>query len=375
MSCESWDSNAQYDIVPMPQPGDHLNPIYCYLGEHMEKYLTHPYASPLFGDFKGLPPMLIQGGEVEVLRDEVTLLAHKATLAGVEVRHELYEDMVRRPLVRISRRSSSGPQVHVFQSFPFLEPAKHAFASCHDFVWNFLPQHQVRTPQYFDPSAEQGLEDEIDTSTTRVVRGDGTDTGQGPESLAEPLDDKKRGRSYRRKSHPDSPSRSPTPSLDEPSWGSMYLSSSSDDEGDFGDGAVRVQSIYAPPTTPVDGTRPSLSKATSFSRLRATFSAIADAASTSASSTLHLPPPHSQHTSQPASPARRRQRISSISMTSSAEAPPEPCIRRSQRSHPDISSLCRSWSRSGPANQTRTYKPDAQSVDQEDSLPRSYAHS
>ena len=94
MSCDSWESNAQYDIVPMPMPGDHLNPIACYLGEHMEKYLTHPYASPLFGDLKGLPPMLIQAGEVEVLRDEITLLAHKASLAGVEVRHELYEDAV-----------------------------------------------------------------------------------------------------------------------------------------------------------------------------------------------------------------------------------------------------------------------------------------
>lgn len=94
MSCDSWESNAQYDIVPMPVPGDHLNPIACYLGEHMEKYLTHPYASPLFGDFKGLPPLLIQAGEVEVLRDEITLLAHKASLAGVEVRHELYEDAV-----------------------------------------------------------------------------------------------------------------------------------------------------------------------------------------------------------------------------------------------------------------------------------------
>ena len=67
----------------------------------MEKYLTHPYASPLFGDFKGLPPMLIQAGEAEVLRDENTLLAHKATMAGVEVRYELFEDMVRRrPLAR-----------------------------------------------------------------------------------------------------------------------------------------------------------------------------------------------------------------------------------------------------------------------------------
>ena len=38
--------------------------------------------------------MLIQAGESEVLRDEITLLAHKATLAGVQVMHELYEDAV-----------------------------------------------------------------------------------------------------------------------------------------------------------------------------------------------------------------------------------------------------------------------------------------
>jgi hypothetical protein len=40
---------------------DHLNPVSCYLGpEGIKKYLTHPYASPLFGDFAGLPPMLVQ---------------------------------------------------------------------------------------------------------------------------------------------------------------------------------------------------------------------------------------------------------------------------------------------------------------------------
>lgn len=52
----------------------------------MKKYLCHPYVSPLFGDFGGLPPLLIQAGEAEVLRDEITLLAHKASLAGVPVR-------------------------------------------------------------------------------------------------------------------------------------------------------------------------------------------------------------------------------------------------------------------------------------------------
>lgn len=94
MSCESWDSNEQFDCIPMPAPDDHLNPVVLYLGANMERYMTHPYASPLFGDFTGLPPMLIQSGDSEVLRDEITLLAHKASCAGVQVQHELYEDAV-----------------------------------------------------------------------------------------------------------------------------------------------------------------------------------------------------------------------------------------------------------------------------------------
>lgn len=95
MSCDSWDSNADFDVIAVPLAGDPLNPISCYLGDAVDKYIMHPYVSPLFGDFTGLPPMLIQSGDAEVLRDEITLLAHKATLAGVSIEHELYEDAVR----------------------------------------------------------------------------------------------------------------------------------------------------------------------------------------------------------------------------------------------------------------------------------------
>jgi len=95
MSCESWETNAPYDVVPFPTADNHMNPIALYLGEKTEEYLTHPYASPLFGDFKGLPPVLIQAGDAEVLRDEAKLLAYKASCAGVQVMHELYEDAVR----------------------------------------------------------------------------------------------------------------------------------------------------------------------------------------------------------------------------------------------------------------------------------------
>lgn len=95
LSCESWESNAMYDVVPFPLMDSHMNPIALYLGEQTEKYLTHPYASPLFGSFEGLPPLLLQAGDAEVLRDEIALLAHKASLAGVLVRHEVYDDAVR----------------------------------------------------------------------------------------------------------------------------------------------------------------------------------------------------------------------------------------------------------------------------------------
>ncbi|THH02316.1 hypothetical protein EW026_g516 [Hermanssonia centrifuga] len=159
MSCDSWDSNARYDVVPMPEPGDHLNPIACYLGEHMEKYLTHPYASPLFGDLRGLPPLLIQGGDAEVLRDEITLLAHKASLAGVEVRHELYEDAV-----------------HVFQTFPFLDQSQMAFMSAREFVCSVLAPLKEDAPRTLEKKVEEKLKDEINNATARIVQGDGTDS-------------------------------------------------------------------------------------------------------------------------------------------------------------------------------------------------------
>lgn len=102
LSCESWESNAMCDVVPLPLMDSHMNPIVLYLGEQMEKYLTHPYASPLFGSFEGLPPLLLQAGDAEVLRDEISLLAHKASLAGVFVRHEEYDDAVSHIICSVS---------------------------------------------------------------------------------------------------------------------------------------------------------------------------------------------------------------------------------------------------------------------------------
>jgi monoterpene epsilon-lactone hydrolase len=55
--------------------------------------LTNPYASPLFGDLKGLCPVCIQVGECEILLSDSTRYAEKAQDAGVDITLEIWPDM------------------------------------------------------------------------------------------------------------------------------------------------------------------------------------------------------------------------------------------------------------------------------------------
>lgn len=52
-----------------------------------------PLLSPLYGDFKGLPPMLIQVGEDEILLDDSTRLATRARAMGVAVELQIWSGM------------------------------------------------------------------------------------------------------------------------------------------------------------------------------------------------------------------------------------------------------------------------------------------
>jgi epsilon-lactone hydrolase len=54
---------------------------------------TDPLASPVFGDWSGMPPLLIQVGDAEVLLDDAALLARVAREAGVDVEHRVYPEM------------------------------------------------------------------------------------------------------------------------------------------------------------------------------------------------------------------------------------------------------------------------------------------
>jgi acetyl esterase/lipase len=53
----------------------------------------HPYASPLYADLHGLPPVLIHVGDAEVILDDSTRFAAKARAAGVDVTLEVWDQM------------------------------------------------------------------------------------------------------------------------------------------------------------------------------------------------------------------------------------------------------------------------------------------
>ncbi|MDR3664210.1 MAG: alpha/beta hydrolase [Mycobacterium sp.] len=55
-----------------------------------------PLANPLYADLAGLPPLLIQVGDHEVLLDDSTRLAERAQAAGVQVKLEIWPEMIHR---------------------------------------------------------------------------------------------------------------------------------------------------------------------------------------------------------------------------------------------------------------------------------------
>ncbi|MGA2409105.1 MAG: alpha/beta hydrolase [Candidatus Binataceae bacterium] len=53
-----------------------------------------PLASPLYADLRGLPPLLIQAGSAEVLIDDATRIAERASAAGVNTTLEIWPEMI-----------------------------------------------------------------------------------------------------------------------------------------------------------------------------------------------------------------------------------------------------------------------------------------
>lgn len=85
----SMKDNADQDPVIRPQSSIACSML--YVGDRLEN-LRHPYASPVYADLTGLPPLLIQVGSAEVLYDDSARLHEAAVHSGVHSTLRVWPD-------------------------------------------------------------------------------------------------------------------------------------------------------------------------------------------------------------------------------------------------------------------------------------------
>lgn len=122
----TYQSRAEAD--PIHQRAMILALAKNYLGKDGDP--CDPLASPLYADLADLPPLLVQVGDRETVRDDATGLAARAKAAGVDVDLQVWDGMI-----------------HVFQMFPEIPQAREAIASLANFLRTHLHIGHERAPQ------------------------------------------------------------------------------------------------------------------------------------------------------------------------------------------------------------------------------------
>lgn len=99
---------------------------------------THPHMSPLYGDYAGMPPLLVHASHDEVLRDDSVRVAERAREAGVSVELRLWSHVP-----------------HVWQFFAAVLPEARESL---DATARFIQQHVATPPTAKSPASSLSFE-------------------------------------------------------------------------------------------------------------------------------------------------------------------------------------------------------------------------
>ena len=89
LASESIRSQAETELYMHPSCLPRFVELYTTPGE-----AKNPLVSPVFGDYTGIPPLLLQVGEYEVIRDDSLRVAESACAHGVQVQLEVWQGQV-----------------------------------------------------------------------------------------------------------------------------------------------------------------------------------------------------------------------------------------------------------------------------------------
>jgi epsilon-lactone hydrolase len=112
MGGSSRFDNARFDPMLSPDGVEQMNALYLDDTAH-----DHPLVSPVYGDYRGLPPILAQVGSTEILLDDTRRVGERAREHGVDFEVEVWDEVP-----------------HVWHVWPFLPETKAAVARIAEFV-------------------------------------------------------------------------------------------------------------------------------------------------------------------------------------------------------------------------------------------------
>jgi acetyl esterase/lipase len=87
------------------------------------------YASPVFGSFRDLPPIMVHAGSLEILSDDASRIGELAAAANIPVSVEIYDGMH-----------------HLFQAFEYAPEAKVSLARLGQFIRARTPDAALSVP-------------------------------------------------------------------------------------------------------------------------------------------------------------------------------------------------------------------------------------
>jgi acetyl esterase/lipase len=112
MGGNSRFDNARFDPMLSADGVKEMNAI--YLDDTAQ---DHPLVSPVYGDYRGLPPILAQVGSTEILLDDTRRVGERAREHGVDFEVEVWEQVP-----------------HVWHVWPFLPETKAAVVRIGEFI-------------------------------------------------------------------------------------------------------------------------------------------------------------------------------------------------------------------------------------------------
>lgn len=136
---ESRVENDRKDPILSNGGMEQMNPIYL-----RDTPPDHPLASPVYADFRGLPPILAHVGSTEVLLDDTRRVAQRARAQAVQFEVEVYDQVP-----------------HVWHLWRFLPESQQAVAR----IGAFMREHTAAVGYTFEPefcaSEPEVLEPEV----------------------------------------------------------------------------------------------------------------------------------------------------------------------------------------------------------------------